>query len=350
MAQELHGSGLGCTVTPAPDPRNRPRAGKRGPKCESPKAITLSDAMARAFALALAALGAWAPAADARLSIPPPTPAEITAAYLGHTRTGDYQYFGLMPRDWRTPYELDRRGVPIVEYSFGKAYNPVTTAQYGLAQWTIGRHYHDRKRIRIALRMADWLVRRQEQRTGKWLYRFDYQAPGAGLLHEPWASALAQGQAISLLRRAYHRTGDHAYLSAARRGVRPLREPVTQGGLLRRWQGLPFYEEYPTRAHPTYVLNGFQQSLLGLHDLADVSPGAQRLFSGGMSALAAALPQYDLGDGRSAYSLAHLNWPSPRTPATASYHLSHVGMLRLLGDIQPDPVLRRYANQWKRGL
>jgi hypothetical protein len=312
--------------------------------------MAYSGRVSAAFVLALATYAAWGVPAEARSAPSPPTPIEITAAYLDHSRTGDYQYFGLYPRDWRTPYELDRRGVPVVQYGFGKAYNPVTTAQYGLAQWTIGRHYRDRARIRIALRMADWLVRRQEPASGKWLYRFEYQAPGGGVLPDPWPSSLAQGQAISLLRRAYHRTGNHEYLSAARRGLRPFREPVATGGLLRRWRGLPFYEEYPTLAHPTYVLNGFQQSLLGLHDLSDVSPTAQRLFRGGMKALAAVLPEYDLGDGRSTYSLAHLNWPSPRTPATASYHLSHVGMLRLLNKIQPDPVLRRYARRWKRGL
>ena len=198
--------------------------------------------------------------------------------------------------------------------------------------------------------MADWLLRRQEGRSGTWLYHFAYPVPGADILPQPWASALAQGQAISLLRRAYHHTGKRRYLSAARRALRPLRRAVTRGGLRRRWLGLPFFEEYPTRANPTYVLNGFQQCLLGLHDLSDVSPIARRLFDRGMETLAAVLGEYDLGNGRSTYSLAHLNWPFAAIPATDSYHLSHVGMLRLLHRIRPNPIVRRQARRWLRGL
>lgn len=283
-------------------------------------------------------------------SPPPLTPSEHVATYLQHSRTGSYQAFELLPRDWRTPYARDRRGVPLVDYPFGRAYNPVTTSQYGLAQWTVGRKYHRSGRIRIALRMADWLVRTQRQGSGMWLYRFDYQAPGAGLLPNPWGSALAQGHAISLLRRAYHRTRERRYLTAARRGLRPLMHSVSGGGLVRRWEGLPFYEEYPTKEAPTYVLNGFQQSLLGLHDLSDVSLAARRLFSRGMKTLVRMLPLYDLGDGRSTYSLAHLNWPALPTAANPSYHLSHVGMLRLLDRIRPHPALRRYGRLWMRGL
>jgi heparosan-N-sulfate-glucuronate 5-epimerase len=293
-------------------------------------------------ALALAIVALAAP--------PAPTPAQITKAYLRHERTGEYQYFGLLPADWKAPYALDRDGVPLVDYPGGPEHNPVTTAQYGLAQWTIGLRHRRPGRVRIAIRMADWLVRTQRHPSGKWLYRFDYRVPGAGVLPAPWASALAQGQAISLLRRAYARTGKARYLSAARRALRPLRRPVSEGGLLRRWRGSPSFEEYPTREAPTFVLNGFQQCLLGLYDLSDLSPVSRRLFRRGMDALVAILPAYDMGNGWSTYSLAHLYWPSPRTAATASYHLSHVGMLRLLDRLRPNGRLQRYSRLWLQGL
>ena len=77
---------------------------------------------------------------------------------------------------------------------------------------------------------------------------------------------------------------------------------------------------------------------------------ARRLFRRGMRTLAEVLPRYDLGSGWSSYSLAHEYWPSPQSPASASYHLSHVGMLRLLDRIRPDPVLRLYARRWLAGL
>jgi hypothetical protein len=280
-----------------------------------------------------------------------PTPAQYVAGYLDHRRTGAYEAFGLLPRDWETPFARDRRGVPLVDYSFGRAYNPTTTSQYGLANWTLGLRYHSRARIRVALRMADWLVRTQERPSGKWLYRFALPAPGAGEeLPNPWCSALAQGQAISLLRRAYHRTGRHAYIDAARRGLRPFERSVMNGGVVRHFEGGAFYEEYPTRAAPIYVLNGYMQSMLGLHDLADVSPTARRLFRGALPTLPRILPRYDLGDGRSSYSLAYLHWPVAPTPAQPSYHLAHVGLLMLMNRLQPNSVLRHYMRAWSATL
>jgi hypothetical protein len=281
----------------------------------------------------------------------PPTPTQYVAAYLEHSRVGVYEAFGLLPGDWQTPYARDRQGVPLVDYAFGRAYNPTTTAQYGLANWTLGLRHHSRDRIRVALRMADWLVRTQDRPSGKWLYRFALRAPGADEeLPNPWYSALAQGQALSLLRRAYNRSGRRAYLAAARRGLRPFERSVARGGVVRRFHGRAFYEEYPTRAGPNYVLNGFMQSLLGLHDLADVSPTARRLFRSAFPTLPRILPLYDLGGGVSAYSLAYLHWPTSRTAAEPSYHLAHVGLLMLMNRFRPSLVLRRYARAWSRNL
>jgi hypothetical protein len=280
-----------------------------------------------------------------------PTPAEYVAGYLDHSRTGAYEAFGLLPRDWQTPFARDSHGVPLVDYSFGRAYNPTTTSQYGLANWTLGLEYHSRARIGVALRMADWLVRTQDRRSGKWLYRFALPAPGTEEeLPSPWYSALAQGQAISLLRRAYHRTRRRAYVDAARRGLRPFERSVADGGVVRRFQGGAFYEEYPTRTAPNYVLNGFMQSLLGLHDLADLSPTADRLFRRALPTLPRILPLYDLGDGLSSYSLGYLHWPVPRAPAPPSYHLAHVGLLRLMNRLSPNGVLRRYVRAWSARL
>jgi D-glucuronyl C5-epimerase C-terminus len=301
--------------------------------------------MVRATALLTFVALAMSPAAEAG----PAAVDRQTAAYLDHTRTGAYQAFRLLPRDWQTPFEVDRSGVPLVNYSFGRAYNPTTTAQYGLASWTLGRLYNDRRRIRTALRMADWLVQTQQRSTGKWLYRFELEAPGAGFLPSPWASALAQGQALSLLRRAYQRTRDSRYLRAARRGVRPFRVHVGSGGLMRRLRGGPFYEEYPIVEAPHLVLNGFMQSLLGLHDLADVSHVAGRRFRAGMRSLPQVLPLYDLGAGQSSYSLAHLQWSVPAQPASPSYHQAHVGLLRLLDRIRPTAALAAYARAWSAG-
>ena len=69
---------------------------------------------------------------------------------------------------------------------------------------------------------------------------------------------------------------------------------MPEAGLVRRWHGLPFFEECPTQAAPTYLLHGFQQALLGLHDLAGHLTAARRLFAAGMRTLVRTLPLYEL--------------------------------------------------------
>jgi hypothetical protein len=270
----------------------------------------------------------------------------VPATAGGHSRVGEYQDMGEAPRDWALPYPLPG-GVPMVDYGTFRARNPVTSAQYGLASWSLWKRYGDRPRLRAALRVANWLLKTQ-RRSGKWVYRFDYASPGTTMaLEAPWGSALAQGQGISLLRRAYHRTGRRRYLRAARRALRPLRREVADGGLLvRRPEGIMF-EEYPSE-RPSLPLNGHVQTLIGLYDLADVSPRARRMLDRGAATLVRVLPQYDAGGGWSLYNLVH-QAGFARVPAQPGYHAAHVNLLRLLDGLWPHHAFREWADRWARG-
>src|SRR5205823_4361220 len=140
--------------------------------------------------------------------------------------------------------------------------------------------------------------------TGAWPYHFDFWVGGMGVtLRQPWPSAMAQGEAISLLTRLGHVTGDRRFARAARRALAPLARPVWAGGVLAHLGDHPFFEEYPTNP-PSFALNGFMFTLVGLYDLGQDSPAARRLFLVGMRTLEANLHLYDTG-GISAY---HLGW------------------------------------------
>lgn len=239
------------------------------------------------------------------------------------------RYVGPLASNIRPPkIILAADGIPLVKYDVGYRRNPVTTAQYGL--WAYGTHHPG-----VARRAADWLVAHQ-QPDGRWLYRFDFTLDGQRL-KAPWASAMAQGQAMSLLERMYRQTGERRYLTAAVRALRPLSALTT---CFRGNCRLPFYEEYPT-AKPSDVLNGFMFTLIGLYDLGSVAPGtsAHAMFVDGLRTLHVALPLYDR-DGRASYDLA-----SPRI-ASAGYQAIHVYLLRTLDSSSPDPVLSRYAARW----
>jgi heparosan-N-sulfate-glucuronate 5-epimerase len=121
---------------------------------------------------------------------------------------------------------------------------------------------------------------------------------------------MSQGHAISVLSRAYHHSkGDKRYLKAAIDGMKPFRVPSYQGGVLATFLGkYGWYEEYPT-SPPSFVLNGFIYSLLGLYDLNSTAPAsasseAQSLFEQGMTSLKKMLLLYDTGSGTH-YDLRH---------------------------------------------
>ena len=250
----------------------------------------------------------------------------LPATATGYSRRGGYIVDGA-PRGGNITYAA---GLPLVNYNGSWHRNPVTISQYGLWMHKRWRQTHARSDVHGALRAARWLV--SHQRLGVWRYDFPYKSAGMTETLQPgWFSAMAQGQAMSLLVRAYYITGHTTFLQVARRALRPFSVPVPQG-VLGNLDG-PWYEEYPS-AHPTHVLNGFMFSLLGLYDLAPYSTKAARLYREGRGSLLRALPRFD-GPGISRYDLAVL--------ASKTYNHVRVVELRVLDSINPTPVLRFWA-------
>lgn len=237
------------------------------------------------------------------------------------------------------------RGIPVVDYPFGSFHNAVTTAEYGLEHYSRYVRSHRRRDRDRAVRAANWLV--STQRHGRWEYSFPFLVPATGeTLQPPWISAMAQGYAMSLLTRVYALTHRDDYLRAAKRALAPFRTSVAQGGVVRRFRGQPFYEEYPTPGHPTYVLNGFMFSLIGLYDLAPRSAEARRRYDAGRRALQLALPLYD-DHTNSLYHLAYLfHGPTSRLPVTGSYNGIHVLELNALNSQRPNSVFRRWRDRF----
>jgi heparosan-N-sulfate-glucuronate 5-epimerase len=271
---------------------------------------------------------------------------------FAHDPRGTYlDYARLPPFAAGASITLDRRGLPRVWYSarLRAAYNPTTMAQFGLQQLSYFLAGRGARHLRAAERAAAWLVRTQSE-SGAWLYGFRWRVIGARLsVVPPWPSAIAQGQAMSLLARMYGRTGRGSYLQAARAARRPLTTPVARGGLLARLRGRPWYEEYPT--HPSsFVLNGFMFALLGLRDLhaVDPAPATRQLYERGIESLAASLPLFDAG-GASLYHLARTR-AGRAFVAPLRYQRLHVKLLAALATASRDPALARYRDRWRRHL
>ncbi len=237
-------------------------------------------------------------------------------------------------------YPLDANGIPKVPYYGVYQYNPVTTAQLGLHDFSIGD-------LAGAQHLADWLLANQGA-DGAWHYGFDFYLPsGQESFKAGWISSMAQGNAMSLLTRIFWATGDHKYLQAAKRALQPFRSSVTQGGVVSSLEGRPIYEEYPSATQPPiHVLNGFMFTLLGLRDLSLYSKQARRLFNVGYRTLTATLPLWN-HDGIALYSLANTTNHVPGIDyASQKYEVIHAEELDALDSIRPNPELRYYSCLW----
>src|SRR5690606_37240548 len=103
-------------------------------------------------------------------------------------------------------------------YEDGFHYNPLIVAQFGLHEY--GKyHLGEKSSLNKLIVLADWLIEVQDSDGA---IRYDYNWKHY-LNDEPyekgWVSALAQGQALSLLARSYHLTKEPKYLDAGNKAL-----------------------------------------------------------------------------------------------------------------------------------
>ena len=140
---------------------------------------------------------------------------------------------------------------------------------------------------------ADWAVENQ-QADGAWV-TFAYQSK-----EDPY-SAMAQGEAISLLVRANMITGEDKYLEAAKKAKSFMMKPIEKGGTtLYDNGGIILCES----TDGTVILNGWIFPAWGLFDYAKTFNDEQswREWHNTVYMIAKWLPKYDCGCCRYVYS------------------------------------------------
>ena len=225
--------------------------------------------------------------------------------------------------------------LPKSHYSFGDYYTPIVVAQYGLKAHADYVATHKRKYRRDVRLAARWLVRHQAD-DGGWHYPFPWTVRGFEPIPAGWISAMGQGQAMSLLWRAWQLERRPAYRRAARLAVRPFRRTVAQGGVKASWDGAIWFEEYPT-SEPSLVLNGYMFGLVGLYDVAPWSRRAARLYRRGVRTLRNRIASFDRPGG---------TWYMPNVEASRYYHGVHVMLLTAIASVSPSDTLLMYRNKW----
>ena len=263
-------------------------------------------------------------------------PGELGEYYMPFTAKANYQG------------PCDSRGIPMLDYrgAIGLQYNPIAIAQYGLGNYNLYRRAGDTAKRQRFLQMADWMVGNLERNRANlwlWMHKFDWEYRET--LRKPWYSALAQGQGVSLLVRAYQETGDGQYMEAANRAFDSFRVGVRDGGVTyvddqeRTW-----FEEYIVWP-PTHILNGFIWATWGVYDytLATNDSAARELFDRAVHTLSSALSSFDTGF----WSLYERSGTLLPMLASRFYHALHIVQLKVMFMLTGDPEFARFAERWE---
>lgn len=181
------------------------------------------------------------------------------------------------------------------------------------------------------------------RQTGGYAHRTPF--PHTYRLVPPWLSAMAQGQAASLLIRAHVETGEDRFAESALASLTPFGVPSRGGGVLASLEDGPSVEEYPTTPHGSFVLNGAIFAIWGVLDVERTMSESGPVSSAELLAtLAGNLHRWDNGTW-SRYDL----YPHP-VPNVASsfYHLLHIHQLEELSASHPRlPAFAQYAARFR---
>jgi hypothetical protein len=230
--------------------------------------------------------------------------------------------------------------------------NAVSIAQLGLGAWQVSAD--EPGWLRVVEQASEWVVNQLDEEG---LLAYLFAMPHTYELEPPWFSAMAQGEAASLLVRAAVALGRPDLRAPAAAAVRSLLDE--RSGLVAQTPEGPVLQEYPT-VPPAHALNGWIFALWGLYDVgigltegpggagSAVSGRASDAFASGVAALAARLPLYDAGLGWSRYDLFPRRLPHAASPF---YHRLHIEQLRATALLCPArPELTAVADRWEAGL
>lgn len=245
------------------------------------------------------------------------------------------------------PWKLvDSEGVPLVDYgtSLGVQYNPTIICDYALTNYHMYVTTGNFTFRHSLLTQANWLVKNSVQKDNfnVWEYQFDWPYGNYNATN-PFVSALAQGEGLSVLTRAYILTGNETYLNIAEASMRSFGVEMDLGGVRHTDADGVWYEEIAdTGARSGKVLNGFMNALLGLYEYwFETGNGyAYSLFLEGTHTLSENIYRYDTGSW-SCYDLLH------HSSASLSYHKQHINQLRIMYQLTDIEIFSVYSDKFQ---
>lgn len=242
-------------------------------------------------------------------------------------------YNNMMEKVTKMPELLDNTELPKLNLENGKfTYFPVAIFQYGLGCYDLFLLTKEKRYERKFLQCVEWTLEHQDDK-GRW-NNFSHYCPKT-----PYG-AMAQGEATSLLVRAFVHTGKKDYMDAAKKAIDFMLLPLEEGGTTKYEGEDSFLMEYTFK---NVVMNGFIFSWWGLYDYVLATYKEEkykRALDNTLRTLVKILPKFKCGYW-SMYSLDGLI-------ASPFYHNLHIAQMQAMYQLTGERIFDDYATLWTR--
>lgn len=241
-------------------------------------------------------------------------------------------YNDLTEKVTRQPELLDNESLPRLKIPSGDYVDfSVGIFQYGLGAYDLYLQTRDQIYSRKFWQAVQWTMEHQEK-DGAWS-TFEYIYPNA-----PYG-AMAQGEAISLLLRAYREADAICYRQAATLAVDFMIKSIEQGGCVMYDECDVILKEY---THLPAVLNGWIFAWWGLYDYVLVTGDEkiEQILQASLDSIVRYLPHFT-AKYWSLYDLSD-KFASP------FYHNLHIAQMQAMYKLTGREVFNEYAMRWKK--
>ena len=216
---------------------------------------------------------------------------------------------------------------------------PISVIQYGLGCYDLYLESNEKIYLEKFMSCVEWALVHQTPTGAFGVFSLIY--PDA-----PY-SAMCQGEAASLLLRAWKTTGEERFLLSAQKAIDFMLLPLDKGGTAVYDNSGVVLMEY---THSPCVMNGWIFALFGLYDMALAMPMAnyREMFGWSIEALKACLPKFDNGY----WSMYDIETKI----ASPFYHNLHIAQLQALYALTGEAIFDEYTKKfneykssfWKR--
>tara|TARA_R110002050_G_scaffold13971_2_gene44458 strand:+ start:3511 stop:4431 length:921 start_codon:yes stop_codon:yes gene_type:complete len=232
---------------------------------------------------------------------------------------------------------FDEKGLPRFPSKKGNlVYFCTGLCSFGMAHWEMyqitGNKEHAQKLVNVADKLMSMAV---EQ--GKVLMIYDYEDDQGT---NPLPCAMNNGEAISVLIRAYAYRGDNSYMEAAIKLGKSFLNNYALNGV----SGWIKQEQIWFLEAGKYILNGHIYALFGLMDLAKYNDEEwlKSLVDSGTDSIVSNLDRFDTG-----------NWSyywvdEPKYIASAMYHNLHICQLEILHKYTANMKFLDFSNRFRK--